>query len=85
MLGSFLKRNCPVEYELIKKAREDRITITADMIEQIAYQSDNFAFQSVEFRKALSDYRQYKCRTPNRAKFDLDTELANIKKRLRLN
>lgn len=58
--------------------------ITADLVEIIAYRSDNPAFQTVEFRKALSDFRRYKCRTPNRAQFDLDSEVAAIKRKLKL-
>lgn len=58
--------------------------ITADLVEIIAYQSSNPSFQSTDFRKALSDFRKYKCRTPNRAQFNLDSEIAAIKRKLKL-
>lgn len=83
-LGDFLRKNCPEEYELIVKAKTEGASVTADLVETIAYRSDNPSFQSVTFRKALSDYRRYKCKTPNQAHFDLDAEVAAIKRRLRL-
>lgn len=58
--------------------------VTADLVETIAYRSDNPSFQSVEFRIALSDFRRYKCRTPNQAKFNIDAEVAAIKRKLKL-
>lgn len=58
--------------------------VTADLVEMIAYHSDNPSFQTVAFRKALSDFRRYKCRTPNKAIFNLDTEIETIKHRLKI-
>lgn len=83
-MGDFLIRNCPEEYDLIAKAKAEGMQISADLIESIAYLSDNPSFQSVAFRKALSDYRRYKCRTPNKATFDVDVEVEMIKRKLKL-
>lgn len=83
-LGDFLKRNCPTEFQLIQKIRKDRYWVTADVIESIAYHSDNPAFQTVEFRQVLGDFRKYRLRTPNPARFDLDKEIAEIKRRLQI-
>lgn len=77
-------KNCPEEYELICKTKAEKMGITADLVETIAYRSDNPSFQTVEFRIALSDFRRYKCRTPNQAKFDVDFEVAAIKRKLKL-
>lgn len=84
-LGDFLIRYCPMEYELINKAKSERLGINADLVETIAYHSDNPAFRSVEFRKALTDYRKYRCRTPNKVQFSLDNEIAAIKYKLKIN
>ena len=84
-LGDFLLRFCPVEYELITKAKSERLGVNADLVETIAYHSDNPAFHSVEFRKALTDYRRYRCRTPNKVQFNIDSEIAAIKYRLKIN
>lgn len=83
-MGDFLIKYCPTEYELIIKAKAEGAAITADLVEMIAYESDNPSFQSVDFRKALSDYRRYKCKTPNKAKFSLDAEVAAIRRKLNL-
>lgn len=83
-LGNFLRLNCPEEYELIMKTKTEGIGITADLIETIAYRSDNPSFQSASFRKALADFRRYKCRTPNKTVFDMDTEIEAIKRKLKL-
>lgn len=77
-------RNCPEEYDLITKTKAEGMGVTADLVEMIAYRSDNPSFQTVAFRKALSDFRRYKCRTPNKAIFNLDTEVETIKRRLKL-
>lgn len=74
-----------MEYELINKAKSERLGINADLVETIAYHSDNPAFRSVEFRKALTDYRKYRCRTPNKVQFSLDNEIAAIKYKLKIN
>lgn len=58
--------------------------VTADFVEAIAYRSDNPSFQTIEFRKALSDFRRYRYRTPNKTKFDLNTEVEAIKRKLGL-
>lgn len=84
LLGDFLIRNCPEEYELITKVKAERMSITADLVEMIAYKSDNPSFQSAEFRIALSDYRRYRCRTPNKASFNIDAEIEAIKHKLKL-
>lgn len=73
-----------MEFELITKTNSERLGISADLVEVIAYHSDNPAFRSVEFRKALSDYRKYRCRTPNKVQFSLDNEIAVIKHKLKL-
>lgn len=83
-LGDYLQKYCPMEYELISKARNERVGVSADLVEAIAYHSDNPSFRSVEFRKALTDYRRYKCRTPNKVEFNLDSEIASIKFKLNL-
>ena len=83
-LGDFLIRNCPEEYNLITKTRAEGMNITADLVEMIAYRSDNPSFQTTAFRKALSDFRRYKCRTPNKATFSLNAEIETIKRRLKL-
>ena len=83
-LGNFLIKNCPEEYELIMKAKADGVSITADVVESIAYRSDNPSFQLVAFRTALSDFRRYRCRTPNKVAFNADDEVEAIKRRLKL-
>lgn len=83
-LGDFLIRNCPEEYELITKTRTEGVGITADLVEMIAYRSDNPSFQTVAFRRALTDYRRYKCRTPNKVAFNIDAEIETIKRKLKL-
>ena len=83
-LGDFLLRNCTVEYELITQAKNERLGISADLVETIAYHSDNPAFRTIEFRKALTDYRRYKCKTPNKVQFSLDNEIAIIKRKLNI-
>lgn len=83
-LGDFLMKNCPVEYELIQKTKKEGFSVSADLIEEFAYHSDNPAFQSVEFRKVLADYRRYKCKTPNKVQFNLEAEIAAIKRRLNI-
>lgn len=75
---------CPTEYELIDKVKKERLKVDADLIEAIAYHSDNPAFRTVEFRKALTDFRRYKCKTPNKVKFNLDQEIKAIKLKLNL-
>lgn len=69
---------------MVQQLKKEHFYVTADTIEQIAYHSDNPAFQSAEFRKALGDYRKYKMHTPNPAGFDLDNEIKTIKTRLRI-
>lgn len=84
-LGDFLFRYCPLEYELIDDAKNSvNQRNKADFIESLAYRSDNVAFQTAEFRKCLSDFRKYRCKTPNVARFDLDTEIEAIRNRLKL-
>ena len=73
-----------MEYELIVKTKNERQGISADLVETIAYHSDNPAFRSVEFRKALTDYRRYRCRTPNKVAFNLDSEITAIKHKLNI-
>lgn len=77
-------RNCPEEYDLITKTKAEGVGVTADLVETIAYRSDNPFFQTVAFREVLSDYRQYKCRTPNKVAFDIDVEIETIKRKLKL-
>lgn len=77
-------RNCPEEYDLITKTKAEGMGVTADLVEMIAYHSDNPSFQTVAFRMVLSDFRRYKCRTPNKATFNLDTEIETIKRRLKI-
>ena len=84
-LGDYLLKYCPVEYELINKAKSEGVGVSADLVEAIAYHSDNPAFRSVQFRKALTDFRRYRCRTPNRVEFNLESEIAAIKNKLKIN
>lgn len=83
-LGDFLLKHCPLEYELIAKAKREGLAVNADLAETISCHSNSPAFHSVEFRKALADYRRYKCRTPNKVQFDLDSEIAAIKRKLKI-
>lgn len=73
-----------MEYELITKAKNEKLGINADLIETIAYHSNTPAFRSVQFRKALADFRRYRCRTPNKTTFNLDNEIAIIKQKLNM-
>lgn len=74
-----------MEYDLVTEAgRTGRQGITADLVEMIAYQSDNTAFQSPEFRRALADFRKYRCKTPNKVQFSLDREIQAIKHQLKI-
>ena len=77
-------RNCPEEYDLIMKTKAEGMGVTADLVETIAYRSDSPSFQTIAFREALSDYRRYKCRTPNKVTFDVDMEIETIKRKLKL-
>lgn len=83
-MGDFLRKHCPEEYDLIMKTKAEGVAITADLVETIAYRSDNPSFQSVKFREVLSDFRKYKCRTPNKATLDVDSEVEMIKRKLKL-
>lgn len=83
-MGDYLLKYCPMEYELISRARNERVGVNADLVETIAYHSDNPSFRTVEFRKALTDYRRYRCRTPNKVEFNLESEIAAIKYKLNI-
>lgn len=83
-LGDFLLKYCPVEYELITGIKKERLNVSADMVETIAYKSNNPIFHTAEFRKVLGDYRKYKTKTPNKVQFNLDSEIRAIKYKLKL-
>ncbi len=58
------------------------MAVTADFLECFAYMSDNEVFRTERFRKALIDFREYGCNTPNKVEFDVDRELEFIRDRL---
>lgn len=59
------------------------LNVTADFLENFAYISDNQVFRTERFRRALIDFREYGCSTPNKVEFNVDDELRHIKDRLR--
>lgn len=81
-LGDYIKRYCPVEFDLLMRARGEGQFITADIIEGIANSSTNPMLRTTAFRKVLGDFRRYKCTTPNTCKIDVDTECELIRKHL---
>lgn len=76
-LGRYLLHRCPLEYRLIRDSIASR-RIPVNLVEAVAYASDNPAFKTVEFRKALIDFRKYGLRTPNAVQFDVDAEIKLI-------
>ena len=81
-LGNFLATQCPVEYELLYESAVLTGRIDINVIEAFSYTSDNPAFRTTAFRKALVDFRRHGCRTDNAVKFDVDDEVRKIKEKL---
>jgi len=83
-LGSYLQRYCPVEYELVLEAKKAGVSITADIVEEVVDGSNNPMCKTSAFRKALGDYRRYKCSTPNSNEINTESECLLIRKYLGL-
>lgn len=82
-LGYFLMTRCPLEYKLlIESVRKKKIN--ANLIEAFVYTSDNEAFRTLAFRKALIDYRRYGKRTPNKVVFNVDKVVELIRENVKL-
>lgn len=65
-LGYGLQYHCPVEFSLLVD-QKSYAGPNPDLIEEVSYISQNPWFRTVEFRLALSEYRQYRLRgTPYR-------------------
>lgn len=67
-LGMFMLIYAPVEYNLFKaylmafRTWRPRRHVIANLIEQIALNSENKAFRSIRFRHALMSFRRYGCK-----------------------
>lgn len=82
-IGYLIQHECPIEWAIICDIKQIRgVSINADFLEHFAYSSENPVFKTEKFRRALIDFREYGCATPNRIDFDLDEELRLIKEKL---
>lgn len=73
-----------MEYELVLEAKKAGAGITADVVEDIVDGSGNPMCKTSAFRKALGDYRRYKCSSPNTDEIDTESECLLIRKYLGL-
>lgn len=57
--------------------------IVIELIETIAFTSENPVFKTIDFWKALTDFRKYGRSTPNPVRFDVDAEVKRIIRNLK--
>ena len=81
-LGHFLIHECPAEWKILQDAKRNLAIrkYDPDIIRSMALKSDNPMFRTKEFHDALRDWELYGARTPNKVKFDLDAEIAFIRR-----
>ena len=57
----------------------DRKLVNAQLIENLAYSSDNIFFKTEEFRKALVEFKRYGLSQKALHEIDIDEEIDEIK------
>lgn len=57
-LGYLMRYRAPIEFALIVDSCGAKDAPSADIIEKLAYISDNKFFRTIQFRRALIDYRK---------------------------
>lgn len=70
-VGHFLYVYAPLEYHILMRYKEEGNHISYGLIESVALQSDNRAFATVRFRKALISFRRFGHRPRNKVRWSL--------------
>lgn len=80
-----MQHETPVEYELLKEVveRSAMHRPPPELIEAVAYASEDDFFRKPKFRQCLIEYREYGCKPTRTVKTNARKELFYIRKRLR--